>query len=98
MDSKDKIRVMLLQCADEVLTYVREREPLHADRWVPAIDVKKGLELNFVAVPKDSTQYGEKGWLFAILARMLEDQGRLQYKREGSRSYCRSTQTVEADE
>src|SRR5690606_35937529 len=37
-----------------------------------------------------STQYGPKGWLFAILARMLEDQGRLEHKKVGSRSFCRS--------
>jgi hypothetical protein len=73
-------------------SFVREREPLHPDRWVPAAEVKKGLDLNLVAVPKSSKQYGEKGWLFATLARMLEDEGRLEYRREGSRSYCRSIQ------
>lgn len=92
MNSKDKLHGLLRECCDEVLAYVREREPLHTDRWVPAAEVKKGLDLNFVAVPKGSKQYGEKGWLFATLARMLEDEGRLEYKREGSRSYCRSLQ------
>ena len=53
------------------------------------MEVKQTLALNFVAVPKDSKQYGEKGWLFAILARMLEDSGELEYKKEGTRSYCR---------
>lgn len=90
LNTKDKLHELLRQCCDELLHYVREREPLHPDRWVPAAEVKTGLALNFVAVPKSSTQYGEKGWLFATLARMLEDQGRLEYRREGSRSYCRS--------
>lgn len=90
MNSKDKIHSLLRQCCDEILIYVQEREPLHADRWVPTAEVKTGLALNFVAVPKSSKQYGEKGWLFATLARMLEDEGRLQYKRQGNRSYCRS--------
>jgi hypothetical protein len=90
MNSKDKIHSLLRQCCDEVLVYVQEREPLHADRWVPAAEVKTGLDLNFVAVPKSSKQYGKKGWLFATLARMLEDEGRLEYKRQGSRSHCRS--------
>lgn len=90
MNSKDKIHSLLRQCCDEILIYVQEREPLHADRWVPAAEVKTGLALNFVAVPKSSKQYGEKGWLFATLARMLEDEGRLEYKRQGNRSYCRS--------
>jgi hypothetical protein len=90
MNSKEKLHGLLRQCCDELLIYVREREPLHEERWVPVAEVKKGLELNFVAVPKSSKQYGEKGWLFATLARMLEDEGRLQYQRVGSRSYCRS--------
>lgn len=90
MNSKDKIHSLLRQCCDEILIYVQEREPLHADRWVPTAEVKTGLALNFVAVPKSSKQYGEKGWLFATLARMLEDEGRLQYNRQGNRSYCRS--------
>jgi hypothetical protein len=89
-NSKDKIHGLLHDCCNVVLEYVREREPLHPDRWVPIADVKKGLELNFVAVPKSSKQYGEKGWLFASLARMLEDEERLEYRKEGSRSYCRS--------
>lgn len=93
MNSRDKLHALLRACCDEMLEYVREREALHPDRWVPAVDVKKGLDLNFVAVPKGSKQYGEKGWLFAILARMLEDDERLEYKREGSRSYCRSIQS-----
>jgi hypothetical protein len=48
MNSKDKIHSLLRQCCDEVLVYVQEREPLHADRWVPAAEVKTGLDLNFV--------------------------------------------------
>jgi hypothetical protein len=90
MSSKEKIHHLLHQCCDELLLVVKDRESLHPDRWVPAAELKKSLELNFVAVPKGSKQYGEKGWLFATLARMLEDQGRLEYRREGSRSYCRS--------
>ncbi len=90
MNHKEKIHGLLRECALEVLAFVREREPLHKDRWVPIVEVKDSLALNFVAVPKDSKQYGVKGWLFAILARMLEDNGELEYKREGSRSFCRS--------
>jgi hypothetical protein len=89
MNHKDKIHQLLRECALIILNFVKEREPFHQDRWVPIVEVKSALDLNFVAVPKDSKQYGEKGWLFAILARMLEDSGELEYKREGARSYCR---------
>jgi len=80
----------LRACAVELLAYVREVELGHPDCWVPIVQVKDALALNLVAVPKASKQYGEKGWLFAILARMLEDEGSLEYRRAGSRSYCRT--------
>ena len=92
MNRKNKIHALLAECSQEVLEFVRERESLHPDGWVPATEVKASLQLNFVPYPKSSEQHGEKGWLFAIFARMLEDQGKLEYKREGSRSYCRSSQ------
>ncbi len=80
----------MAQCCGELLTYVKEREPLQQDRWVPATELKDNLDLNFVAVPKSGTQYGKKGWVFATLARMLEDDGRLEYKLDGSRAYYRT--------
>ena len=92
MNPKDKIRDLLRECALVILQFVKERESFHKDRWVPVAEVRQTLALNFVAVPKDSKQYGKKGWLFAILARMLEDSGELEYKKEGTRSYCRNKQ------
>ena len=90
MDHKERIHALLDECANEVLAFVKERESLYSDRWVPAVEVKDSLKLNFVPYPASSEQHGEKGWLFAILARMLENKGTLEYKREGSRSFCRS--------
>jgi len=90
MNHKENLHALLNECSHELLAFVREREPLYQDRWVPAVEIKDTLRLNFIPYPKSSKQYGEKGWLFAILARMLEDEGTLEYKREGSRSYCRS--------
>jgi hypothetical protein len=90
MHQRAAIHKHLEACALEVLSFVKESEHEHEDRWVPTAKIKEALALNFVAVPKDSKQYGEKGWLFAILARMLEDNGKLEYKKNGSRSYCRS--------
>jgi len=86
---KDKIHDLLRQCCDDLLAYVRDRELLHADRWVPAAEVKSDLALNLNAVPKCSKHKG-KGWLFGTLARMLEDDGRMEYRNDGSRSFCRS--------
>ena len=90
MNSKVKIHQLLRECCDVLLAYVKEREPLHSDRWVPAAELKDNLDLNFVAVPRAGTQYGEKGWVFASFARVLEDEGRLEYKFEGNRAFYRS--------
>jgi hypothetical protein len=75
----------------ELLEFVKERMPFTQDGWVPASEIRQSLALNFVAVPSGGKQYGEKGWLFAILARMLEDKNLLEYKKVGSRAYCRAT-------
>lgn len=90
MTTKDTVHKLLHDCALEILQFVKGHESAHNEGWVPIVAVKTTLALNFVAVPKASKQYGEKGWLFAIFARMLEDDGLLEYKKEGSRSFCRS--------
>lgn len=90
MRHREVIHEHLRQSAFELLAFVRERESAHHHRWVPAAEVKAEPKLNLVAVPKSATQYGEKGWLFAILARMLEDMGMLEYRCSGRRSFCRS--------
>ena len=90
MDHRRKIHGHIQAAADELLEYVRASESGHPERWVPAIQIKDALELNFVAVPQGGNQYGPKGWLFAILARILEDQGRIEHKKVGSRAFFRS--------
>jgi len=90
INRKDAIHSLLKVIAFELLEFIRESESSCEDRWVPAADIRNKLELNFVAVPVENVQYGEKGWLFAILARMLEDEGLVEYKKEDNRSYYRT--------
>jgi hypothetical protein len=90
MDRKLAIHGLLGVIAFELHEYIREHESSYQDRWVPAVDIKNALELNFVATPKQGEQYGEKGWLFAILARMLEDQNLVEYHKEGARTFYRT--------
>lgn len=94
MDRKKSIHSLLDQCALELLEFIKECEPDHEDRWVPTAHIKSALELNFVAVPQCNTPRGAKGWLFATLARLLEDKGLLDYEKHGSRSFCRSRNTA----
>lgn len=91
MDHKGTVHRHLRDAALVILDFVKTREPFYQDRWVPIVEVKKTLALNLVAVSRSSKQYGEKGWVFASLARLLENEGLLEYKREGSRSFCRSS-------
>ena len=90
MNRKKAIHSLLEIMAFELLAYIKDVETQFEDRWIPAAEIKNELELNFVAVPKDSEQQGGKGWLFAILARLLEDQDMIEYKKEESRAFCRT--------
>lgn len=92
MHRKDNIHKYLNDAAMELLEFIKESEPefREQDYWVPAAKIKSDLELNFVAVPRSGKQYGERGWLFATLARMLEDQSLVEYKKQGSRAYYRT--------
>lgn len=90
MQHKHSLHHHLQACADALLAFVKSKESSYPEGWVPTVHIKSELALNLEATPRDSSQYGPKGWLFAILARMLEDQGYLEHKRVGSRSFCRS--------
>jgi len=72
------------------LKFIKNEEVSHKNRWIPAIDIKEKLELNFVAVPQENKQYGKKGWLFAIIARLLEDEDLVEYKKINSRAFYRT--------
>ena len=90
MSRKNKVKSLIQQLADEIYEFIKENEPLSKDGWVPTAAIKNELELNFVCVPKANKQYGPKGWVFAALARILEDQGRIEYKKIGNSSFCKT--------
>lgn len=93
MNRKQRIHELLSKMSDEVFEYIREKKTSYKDGWVPAAHIKTALELNFVCVPKNNKQYGVKGWLFAILARILEDEGRIEHYKDGNRSFFRLINT-----
>ncbi len=90
MNRKKVIHDLINAISFEVLQFIKEEENKYEDRWVPAVDIAQELGLNFLAVPKANKQYGEKGWLFAILARKLEDSNFVEFKKIKKRSYYRS--------
>lgn len=93
MTRKDAIHNLLNDAALELLAFIKDSEPKFKDQgcWVPAAEIKENLDLNFIAVPRSGKQYGPKGWVFATLARMLEDKSLVEYKKTGSRAFYRST-------
>jgi len=90
MNRKDRVHNHINAITDEILDYIKENESIYPERWVPSSKIKDELELNFVAVPLANKQYGPKGWLFAIAARLLENKGLLEYKKVSNRAYYRS--------
>ncbi len=95
VDRKEIIHQSIEDIANEVHDFIKDREKFYKDRWVPAIAIKEALELNFVAVPKGNKQYGKKGWLFAIIARILEENMLVEYKKIGCRAYYRSKNSID---
>lgn len=93
MTRKNAIHNLLNDAALELLAFIQDCELKFKDkeRWVPAAEIKESLDLNFVAVPRSGKQYGPKGWVFATLARMLEDRSLVEYKKAGGRAFYRST-------
>ena len=90
MEYKAIMHRLIADCADVLLAYVKQTEPHYNDRWVPAATIKKELGINLLAVPRANATQGAQGWFFATLARLLEDQGRLEYQTQGARAFCRS--------
>ena len=91
MDIEKRVETLVSDLAKEVLLFIKSQEPSFNDRWVPASHIKKSLNLNFVAVPKNNNkQHGTKGWFFAIIARILEDKNLVQYQKVNQRAYYRS--------
>lgn len=93
MQRKQRIHDLLGKMADELFEYIKDNENAYKDRWVPSIHIKKDLDLNFVCVPRNNKQYGEKGWLFAILSRILEDRELIEHLKIGNRAFSRTRHT-----
>lgn len=90
MNRKKTIHDLLQRISIELLEFIKEEESSFDDRGVPAVHINKSLELKFFAVPRANQQQRKKDWLFAILARMLEDKDLIKYKKDGNRAFYKS--------
>ena len=89
--SRENIRRLLRECCREMLSYIKQREPGHVDRWVPATELERDLDFDFVGVLKSGADRAQKSSMFTMFARMLQEQSLLECKSESGGSHYRST-------
>lgn len=92
MSPKNKIQSLLQDCCDEVFAFIQHHSSEYEGGLVPATEVNEKLGINYCATPKGSKDpSGQRGWLLATFARMLEDQGRIETIKDGSRTVYKIT-------
>jgi hypothetical protein len=72
--------------SDQVLKFIAKSESGFSEGWVPAAFIKQQLNLTKNAYP----QGNKTGWLFATLARHLQDVNKVEFKKVSSRSFYKS--------
>ena len=87
---KTKIHALLDEVAMEIYGFVKEVENPYTERWVPAVDIKNDLNLKFSSYPLENEIDNRTGWLFATFARMLQEKGLLEFRKDGARSFYRT--------
>lgn len=90
MTHKARIHELFDAMAKELLLFIRESENEFPDGWVPATFIKDQLELKKSAYPQGNKIDQETGWLFATLARHLQDKNAVAFKKSGTRSFYKS--------
>lgn len=90
MSHKDTIHDLFDQMADEMAAFIEDSEAGFSEGWVPATYIKDQLQLKKSAYPQGNKIDNETGWLFATLARHLQDKDKVSFRKSGNRSFYRS--------
>ena len=90
MSYREKVTDLFEALADEVFSFIKDSEPSFSEGWVPATYIKDQLDLKKPSYPQGNKIDNKTGWLFATLARHLEDHGKVEFKKVGSRSFYKS--------
>lgn len=90
MSYKERIHDLFDAMADEMAAFIKESESGFSDGWVPATYIKDQLQLKKSAYPQGNKIDNETGWLFATMARHLQDKGKIHFKKSGNRSFYKS--------
>jgi len=87
---KVKIHKLFDEMSIEVMMFIKDSESIFRDGWVPATFIKDELELKKSAYPQGNIIDNKTGWLFATIARHLQDQGKVIFKKDGNRSFYKT--------
>lgn len=90
MSHREKVSNLFDAMADQVCLFIKESESGFSEGWVPATYIKDQLDLKRSSYPQSNKIDNKTGWLFATLARHLEDNGKVKFKKVGSRSFYKS--------
>jgi hypothetical protein len=90
MNHKQEVHRLFGLMSDEVLAFIKETESAYLDGWVPAANIKRELELNKSAYPQGNAIDNETGWFFSTIARHLQDENKVDFKRIGRRAFYKS--------
>ena len=91
MGHKAKVHELFGLMSGEVLAFIKEAESGFDEGWVPATHIKDQLDLTMYSYPQGNITDNKTGWLFATIARYLQDNNRVNFKKIGSRSYYKCT-------
>jgi len=89
MNHKKEIDDLFDEMCNVMESFIELHTDSYLDGWIPITLIKNNLDLNKDSYPQHSKTQGKSGWFFAVLARALEDQGRIQYRNDGKHSFCR---------
>jgi len=90
MNHKLQVNELFNLMSDEVCSFIKSEETAFPEGWVPAAHIKEQLDLNKSSYPQSNEIDNKTGWLFATIARNLEDQKKVTFKKIGSRSFYKT--------
>ena len=86
MSHKINVHEFFEKMSKEVLAFIRESESEFSENWVPATYIKDQLGLKLSAYPQGNKIDNKTGWLFSTIARFLQDQNLVEFKKIGTGS------------
>ena len=91
MPHKSKIHELFSAMSNEVCDFIKLSESSFNNGWVPATYIKDQLELKKSAYPQGNKIDNKTGWLFATIARHLQDDKKVLFNKVNGRSFYKTS-------